>query len=92
MFRTKFAVGVILFVLSMLVPCMGQGSDADLAKAAQNPVASMYSLPFEFTFDYGAANGDATILNIQPVIPVTRGEPELPHRDDAKQDSAVPRP
>ena len=89
MFRTTFSVAAILIVLSMLVPCMGQegspaasGADAgaDLAKAAQNPVASMYSLPFEFTFDYGADDGEATILSIQPVIPVTVGDWNLINR------------
>ncbi|MHC4950066.1 MAG: transporter [Planctomycetota bacterium] len=80
MFGTKFSVFTILIVLSMLAPCMAEEaasaqSEAEaLAAASQNPVASMYSLPFEFTFDYGAKDGDATILNIQPVIPVTVGD------------------
>lgn len=33
----------------------------------------MYSLPFKFTFDNGADNGDANILAIQPVLPATVG-------------------
>ncbi|MFZ9032725.1 MAG: transporter [Anaerohalosphaeraceae bacterium] len=87
MLRTKFSVFVILIVLSMLVPgktlaatppplttAADAGADDALAAAAQNPVASMYSLPFEFTFDFGADDGDASILNIQPVIPVTMGD------------------
>ena len=45
----------------------------DLRAAVQNPISSLVSLPFKFNFDYGAANGDATILNIQPVYPVTKG-------------------
>lgn len=49
-----------------------KGSD-DLSAKTQNPVGAMYSLPFKFTFDYGAANGETTFLNIQPVIPVTLG-------------------
>jgi hypothetical protein len=40
----------------------------------------MYSLPFKFTFDNGAPNGDAGFLNIQPVIPVTVGEWNLINR------------
>jgi len=40
----------------------------------------MYSLPFKFTFDYGADNGEATFLNIQPVIPVTVGDWNLINR------------
>jgi hypothetical protein len=34
----------------------------------------MYSLPLKFTFDYGAPNGEASFLNIQPVIPITVGD------------------
>jgi len=45
----------------------------DLRAAVQNPISSLVSLPFKFSFDYGAANGDATVLNIQPVYPVTKG-------------------
>ena len=52
----------------------------DLAKAAQNPLAAGYSLPIEATFDFGAANGEATFINIQPVIPVTVGDWNLVNR------------
>jgi len=34
----------------------------------------MYSLPIKFTADFGAPNGSAQFLNIQPVIPVTIGD------------------
>jgi hypothetical protein len=53
---------------------------ADLRAQVQNPVSAMYSLPFKFTFDYGAPDGDASILNIQPVIPVTKGDWNLVSR------------
>jgi len=56
-----------------------KGGD-DLAAKTQNPVGAMYSLPFKFTFDYGADNGEATLLNIQPVIPVTIGSWNLINR------------
>jgi hypothetical protein len=46
----------------------------DLRAAVQNPVGAMYSLPFKFNFDYGAPNGEASFLNIQPVIPITVGD------------------
>ncbi|CAD7841063.1 MAG: possible Neuromedin U [Olavius algarvensis Delta 4 endosymbiont] len=52
----------------------------DLAAKTQNPVGAMYSLPFKFTFDYGADNGEATFLNVQPVIPVTVGDWNLINR------------
>lgn len=50
-----------------------KGGGGDLAAAAQNPVGAMYSLPFKFTSDFGAPDGSAYVLNIQPVIPVTVG-------------------
>lgn len=46
----------------------------DLRAAAQNPVASMYSLPIKLTVDSGAPNGEAFFLNVNPVIPATVGD------------------
>lgn len=46
-------------------------SNADLAKAVQNPVANMISLPFQNNTDFGIGPQDQTrnTLNIQPVVP-----------------------
>ena len=55
-------------------------SGGDLRAATQNPISAMYSLPFKFTFDNGADNGNANILNIQPVLPVTVGDWNLVNR------------
>ena len=57
-----------------------EAKSGDLRAATQNPISSMYSLPFKFTFDNGADNGNANILNIQPVIPVTVGDWNLVNR------------
>lgn len=46
----------------------------NLAAATANPIASLISVPFESTFDFGAENGPAYILNFQPVIPVQVGD------------------
>jgi hypothetical protein len=56
-----------------------QGGE-DLAAKTQNPVGAMYSLPFKFSFDSGASNGEAYFLNIQPVIPITVGDWNLINR------------
>lgn len=56
-----------------------QGGD-DLRSKVQNPVGALISVPFKFTFDYGAPNGEASFLNIQPVIPVTVGDWNLINR------------
>ena len=45
------------------------GAGADLASAAQNPIASTISVPFESNFQFGADGGLQYVLNIQPVIP-----------------------
>jgi hypothetical protein len=52
----------------------------DLRSAVQNPISSLISLPFKFTFDYGAPNGEASFLNIQPVVPITVGNWNLVNR------------
>lgn len=57
-----------------------QDGGGDLRAATQNPISSLISLPFKFTFDNGAPNGDANILNVQPVYPVTAGEWNLVSR------------
>lgn len=46
-------------------------SEAELAKATQNPLAAMYSLPFQNNTTYGNEpfNRPQNILNIQPVLP-----------------------
>ena len=47
-----------------------------LAKASQNPVASLISVPFEnnTTFNNGTEDSVVDILNIKPVIPMSFGE------------------
>ena len=47
-----------------------------LAKAAQNPVADMISLPFQnnFTFPTGPNDNAQWVLNVQPVIPINLTE------------------
>lgn len=48
-------------------------STEELAKAAQNPVADMISLPFQFNtnFGYGPYNETQEVINIQPVVPIS---------------------
>jgi hypothetical protein len=43
-----------------------------LAKAVQNPIANLISVPFQSNFNFGAGPEDAMlyVLNFQPVIPV----------------------
>ena len=74
--------GATLGLAAMLVLAANAGARAQqstqaLAEAAQNPVAAMYSLPFQNNIYGGLGpNHDATgyVLNIQPVIPITVGD------------------
>jgi len=73
---------VTFFLIPLLLSCSAwsQNTSADLRSAVQNPISSLISLPFKFTFDYGANNGNGTIMNFQPVVPVTVGEWNLVNR------------
>lgn len=54
-------------------PAVAQGNDAaSLAKAAQNPIADMISVPLQYNinFDTGPLDGTQHLLNIQPVYPI----------------------
>ncbi len=53
----------------------GENETEELARAAQNPVASLISLPFQnnTNFNFGPQEKTQNVLNIQPVPP-----PEVP--------------
>jgi hypothetical protein len=57
-----------------------KSAEGGLQAAVQNPVGALISLPFQFRFDYGAPNGEASFLNIMPVMPVTVGDWNLINR------------
>jgi hypothetical protein len=75
-----YRLPIILLALGLAGPATAQSDGGGLGAAVQNPISSLVSVPFKFTFDNGAANGDANILNIQPVIPVTVGNWNLVNR------------
>jgi hypothetical protein len=67
----------IMLVLATNVGVRAQQSTQDLAAAAQNPVAAMYSLPFQNNIYGGVGpkhDATANVLNIQPVLPFTVGD------------------
>lgn len=71
---------ISLFSLFCIVEANAQDSDeaeaAALAKATQNPLAAMYSLPFQNNTTYGMGDFKRVqnVLNIQPVIPIPLGK------------------
>ena len=68
---------ILATVLMHASAAAAQQSDADLAAAAQNPVAATYSLPFQNNIFGGAGpqhNAVGNVLNIQPVLPFTFGD------------------
>ena len=63
-------------------PAGGEGDTEALAKASQNPVADMISLPFQGNAYFGSGPADKTTatLNIQPVLPQSIGNWNIIHR------------
>ena len=62
-------------------PAAATNTDA-LRNAAQNPVASLISVPIQSNFNFGIGPADRVqnVLNIQPVIPVTLTQQLEPRR------------
>jgi len=54
----------------------GEDETAELARAVQNPIADLISLPFQnnTNFNFGPRDRTQNVLNIQPVIPVDLNE------------------
>ena len=69
------SISLIAFaILFFTTPGFAQ-SEEDMAKAAQNPVANMYSFPLQNNtiFGVGPYSRTQNVLNIQPVIPIPIG-------------------
>ena len=74
--------GPALAGLVALSPIALAQDQADLAKASQNPVADLISLPFQNNTFFGVGPDDdvANVLNIQPVISIKLGPVNLINR------------
>lgn len=72
MMRTKLEVLLALCALAATNIAAAQDQAAgDLAKKAQNPIASMISVPIQsnINFDWGPEEDTFAVTNIQPVLP-----------------------
>ncbi len=69
----KRVLGTILLAALMLpVPLMAEMSKEEIAKATQNPLTAMYSIPIQNNtyFNMGPDDKTKNIANLQPVIPI----------------------
>src|SRR5208282_6086091 len=66
-----FAVVLTLVALLAAASARAELSEEELAKLAQNPIANLISLPFQYNanLNYGPQKDTQSILNIQPVVP-----------------------
>ncbi len=64
------------FLLAFTATAAEAEDNEALAKAAQNPVASLISVPFQNNFNFGIGPNEVTqwVLNVQPVIPIHLSE------------------
>lgn len=71
-----FRIAAVVAALALAAPAAQGQSEADLAKQLANPVASLVSVPFQFNYNQGFADGDGEqyYLNFQPVIPISIGQ------------------
>lgn len=72
----RTSIRLVFFLALMLVstPLWAAESQEELAKASQNPVADLISIPVQsnFNFDYGQDRDKSQIVtNVQPVIPIS---------------------
>lgn len=70
----RMVAAALLVSVLAVIPAAADEGGGDLAKAVQNPVGSLISVPFKFSLDFGAADGEVLVVNLQPVYPVRVGD------------------
>lgn len=75
-------LAIIFFLISCFCSGLAFADEQALAKASQNPVAAMISVPMKNKFNFGAGPEDAFSyeLELQPVYPVNLGKLNLINR------------
>jgi hypothetical protein len=75
--RLSLPGSIVMALVVLASSPLAHADDAGaLAKAAQNPVANMISLPFQYnaSLGWGPQEGTLHVLNIQPVLPFSNGK------------------
>ena len=73
MSRTSFRITLLAVGIGSALSAWAQEpEEADLAKASQNPVANIISIPTEYWM-YDAEVGDANVLLAKSVVPTSLG-------------------
>ena len=72
--RTKlltFLTVAVMMAMATSAQAADEGSQANLAQQANNPIANMISVPFQYNANFNIGPYDRTqqVLTIQPVIP-----------------------
>ena len=70
------AAAALAVAMAATAPAHAELSAEELAKLAQNPVANLVTVPFQYNanFNVGPLNGTQSVLNIQPVLPFSPTE------------------
>ncbi|MET0917621.1 MAG: hypothetical protein ABWY07_04250, partial [Burkholderiales bacterium] len=71
--RAGAQLGALCVGAALTAPAAAEMSAEELAKLAQNPVGNMISVPLQYNanLNYGPNKDTQSILNIQPVIPIS---------------------
>jgi hypothetical protein len=71
--RTPLTGCVLLFLLAIGSVATADTGEVDAAKIAQNPIASVISVPFQnnANLNVGPEAGTLNVLNVQPVVPLS---------------------
>lgn len=76
MLRTAYSRALTLLALPAFALAQSGDGATKLAKATQNPVGDLVSIPFQFNYFTGGGLGGETLtsLNFQPVLPLAIGK------------------